>query len=233
MIIYHGPSLLDGSPIAVIATGYKRKTSNAKTGDMIQTWIIRTDLSPLEASRRSLDAANCGNCPQRWSLDGGCYVNLAHAPSAIYRAFNAGRYPSIDLQKLRGRKIRFGAYGDPAAAPFALWQALADISSGHTGYTHQVNHPNFDIRLAGLLQISADTPQHAARMHKRGFKTFRVCHDETARFDSETVCLADSKGIACADCLLCDGRQQNIVIAAHGARKAKTRTIDIKVQANA
>ena len=37
MIIYNGPSLLDGTPIIAIAI---RKSGNAKTGDMVQTYIL-------------------------------------------------------------------------------------------------------------------------------------------------------------------------------------------------
>ena len=36
-ILYEGPSALDGAPIVVIAT---METSNAKTGAMVQTWIL-------------------------------------------------------------------------------------------------------------------------------------------------------------------------------------------------
>ena len=40
-VIYDGPSLADGAPIIVIAT---IKSGNSKTGDMLQTWIIRKDI---------------------------------------------------------------------------------------------------------------------------------------------------------------------------------------------
>ena len=46
MIIYEGPSLLDGQQIVVIATGIKSKSSNGKTGGMIQTWILLCDIDP-------------------------------------------------------------------------------------------------------------------------------------------------------------------------------------------
>ena len=46
-ILYEGASMLDGAPIVVIAT---MKTSNRKTGDMVQTWILRSDVNPVEAS---------------------------------------------------------------------------------------------------------------------------------------------------------------------------------------
>ena len=47
-IIYQGPSLLDGLPIVAIAT-YSDK--NTKTGKVLQTYIMRSDISPLDASK--------------------------------------------------------------------------------------------------------------------------------------------------------------------------------------
>ena len=44
MVIWQGPSLVDGKPIAVIVTGLNKPSQNSKTGDMLQSWIIRTDM---------------------------------------------------------------------------------------------------------------------------------------------------------------------------------------------
>lgn len=57
-VIYQGPSLIDGSPIVCIAI---IGSGNVKTGSMIQTYIIRSDISPMEASKSGLDYAICGN----------------------------------------------------------------------------------------------------------------------------------------------------------------------------
>ena len=43
VVIYRGVSRIDGRPIVAIAT---LKTDNEKTGDMIQTWILRADVDP-------------------------------------------------------------------------------------------------------------------------------------------------------------------------------------------
>src|SRR5262249_31101426 len=37
----------------------------------------------------------------------------------------------------RGRLIRLGSYGDPAAVPLPVWEAVCEVSAGWTGYTHQ------------------------------------------------------------------------------------------------
>jgi hypothetical protein len=47
-VIYDGPSLIDGKPIVAIA---QVNTGNRKTGNMAQTWILRSDIDPITASR--------------------------------------------------------------------------------------------------------------------------------------------------------------------------------------
>ena len=118
VVLWEGVSKLDGkSPLVCIATF---KTSNEKTGSMVQTWIIRSDINPVEASKQSIDDATCGSCIHRHSLDGSCYVNIGQAPNAVYKAYKRGSYPHVNdddkhIKRLKGRAIRFGAYGDPAA----------------------------------------------------------------------------------------------------------------------
>lgn len=215
-ILFEGPSILDGSPIVVIST---LKTSNHKTGDMIQTWVIRSDISPLEASKKKLDTAICGNCPHRHAVGGACYVNIGQAPQGIYKAYKRGSYPHFNIAEhghlLSGRKIRFGAYGDPAAAPYEIWDMLAQLSAGFTGYTHQVKHRNFDSRILEFCQLSLDTKKQAENA-KSGY--FRIVTDKADTLPDEIECLSDSKGINCADCLKCDGTNK-IFIQVHGSRK--------------
>jgi hypothetical protein len=61
-IIYRGPSLIDGEPIVAIAQVSSR---NAKTGSMVQTFIMRADMDPITANRTGADHAICGTCPHR------------------------------------------------------------------------------------------------------------------------------------------------------------------------
>lgn len=53
-VVYDGPSSIDGSPIAVILTGFASKSTNTKTGGMIQSYIIRTDIAPTDLMRAAL-----------------------------------------------------------------------------------------------------------------------------------------------------------------------------------
>lgn len=218
--LYQGPSVLNGEPIAAILT---LNTSNRKTGNMAQIWIIgATELNPVELSQAKLDDSICGNCPHKQSIGGACYVNIGQAPTAVYKAYKRGRYPAFDANThsdyLKGRKVRLGAYGDPAAVPFEVLEEITQLTIGHTGYTHQAKHKNFDPRHLKLSMVSVDTPAQAKAWHKIGARTFRVALQGDKLFDNETECLADSKGLTCAECLLCDGQRGNVAITVHGTR---------------
>lgn len=220
-VLYEGASVLDGSPIAVIAT---MSTTNEKTGAMVQTWIIRSDMSPTEASKAKKDDAVCGMCPHRTSLQGACYVTLHQAPLSVYKMYKKGGYKVLDsgdLVHFAGKRIRLGAYGDPAAAPFTVWNQVVKACAGHTGYTHQIAHKNFDSRIATLCQISADTEKQAQKAHKAGYKTFRVKTENMRMMENEIQCLNVTHGVSCLDCGLCDGSKANIVIDVHGTRASR------------
>lgn len=219
-ILYKGASVLDGQPIVVIAT---LETNNAKTGNMVQTWILREDVNPLTASKEKLDVSVCGMCPQRRSLGGACYVTLHQAPRAVYQSYVKGNYQVFDSeihsQFFAGRSVRLGAYGDPAAVPVSVWEKVVKLSKNHTGYTHQLGHKNFDKRIAQYCMISADTEKQALKAQKQGFKTFRVKTENMNKLENEITCLSDSHGITCLDCGLCDGQRANVVIDVHGQLK--------------
>ena len=63
--------------------GIRTASANPKTGDMIQTWILRSDMHPLEAIKSGSDYGICGSCIHRGSYDEfgnpidprTCYVN--------------------------------------------------------------------------------------------------------------------------------------------------------------
>ena len=227
-ILYDGPSALDGEPIVVIAT---METSNRKTGNMVQTWILRSDISPTDAAKIGLDSSICGNCPQRWFRGGACYVNIGHAPLAIYKAYKRGLYPAFNpvlhSDYITGRKIRLGAYGDPAAAPFEVMDSIAKMGISWTGYTHQIKHRAFDTRFIDLCMVSADSPKQAIKYQSMGARTFRVAMEGDALAKNEVECLADSDGMQCSDCMFCDGASKtskNVALTVHGSRKSKFKT---------
>jgi len=221
-VLYEGPSLLDGAPIVVIAT---MSTRNAKTGNMVQTWVMRSDIAPHDALKTGDDSSVCGDCVHRPVNQGSCYVTVFQAPLAIWKAYQRGAY-STDVaafhRAIKGRKVRMGAYGDPAAAPTALWATIARKAAGHTGYTHQMAHSGFDAALLDVCMASADTREQAERYQAKGIRYFRVVRDVSDRIRGEVECLSDSAGMSCEECGLCDGsgrgKGKSIFIQAHGAK---------------
>ena len=231
-VLYEGPSMLTGAPIVAVLT---LKTSNRKTGNMAQVWILDAgELTPVQLSQAKRDESICGNCIHRQSLGGACYVNIGQAPTAVYKAYKNGRYTKYNAEThshyISTRQVRLGAYGDPAAVPFEVMQAITEQAKGHTGYTHQAAHKSFDTRFMGICMVSADTPKQAAKWQAKGAHTFRVALAGDSLADGEVECLADSKGIQCVDCGLCNGIQGNVAITVHGtrAKNFKSNLIQMK-----
>jgi hypothetical protein len=79
-IIYKGPSLLDGAPIVAIATYSNR---NTKTGKVVQTYILRSDINPREASKTGADFSICGNCPMRGEVTTDPTRKIAKGPQVL------------------------------------------------------------------------------------------------------------------------------------------------------
>lgn len=209
----------------IIATGFETPSDNRKTGDMIQIWILVKSVDPVTAIRTGLDRLICGNCRHRGhEVDGKhgvertCYVNEGQAPLQIYKSWQAGNYsPLRSLEGFVGRKVRFGAYGDPTHLPLSLALAIAGVASGHTGYSHQWRKPSLQ-GWKQLLMASVDTVAELVIARSMGWSTFRVTPD-TDHEATETLCASDRSGTPCADCLACAGARggiQAIHIPVHG-----------------
>ena len=230
VILYEGPSKLDGQPIVVIATGLKNKSNNGKTGDMIQTWILRADIAPTEAVKDGSDYSICGDCIHRGDGTGkgrSCYVTLFQAPLNVYKSYKRGIYPKVDAftarELFKDRMVRLGSYGDPAAAPFAMWLTATGWAKGWTGYTHQWRTIDA-AKWRHLVMASADTIIDMQDAQALGYRTFRVAADAGDKLPKlEVLCPASSEAgykTDCASCKACMGvsakAKASIVIAAHG-----------------
>lgn len=196
---------------------------------MVQLWIIRSDISPVEAVQKKLDSSICGLCPHRHNLGGACYVLPFQAPQRVFESYKKGNYKNIDemaINAFKYRKVRLGAYGDPAAIPANILKEFVSYFEGFTGYTHQVNHPNFDSAITDFCMISCETENEAKRQHKLGRKTFRVKTDLMEKLDNEVVCLSESHDLSCLDCGLCNGKSVNIVINVHGNKASRFKKFE-------
>jgi hypothetical protein len=64
-IAYEGASMIDGAPIVVIVNKIDADSKNEKTGAIVQTFIIRSDIAPMAALQSGDDVAICGDCAHR------------------------------------------------------------------------------------------------------------------------------------------------------------------------
>jgi len=222
-IIYNGPSLLDGKPIVVIATYSNR---NTKTGKVVQTYILRSDISPLEASKTGEDFSICGSCPMRGEVTTDpkrkiakgrkCYVNLGQGVLIVFKSYKRGVYKEGDPRTMgRDRFVRVGTYGDPAAVPSEVWDELLAECETWTAYTHQKPwRPD-------IAMQSADSYDEAKAHWAEGRRTFRVIVD-LGDIDktNEALCPASKEAgrrVQCTACKLCKGSSlaKSIAIVEH------------------
>jgi len=232
-VLYDGKSLINGEYIVVIAT---MKSGNDKTGPMVQTWILNKNMSPRQAVNTGHDKSVCGMCRHKPSENKTCYVQVDEAPTNVWESYQKGnyfklsmRYPKEFADKFSDTFIRFGAYGDPAAAPFYVWNDLYKYASDHTGYTHQWRE-GYAQELKPLCMASVDRPLEQMKAEQMGWRTFRVIKRNDKLLPGEIICPNTTKEILCIKCLLCKGtstksskptRTKNIAIEVHGSNKNK------------
>lgn len=236
--------MLDGAPIVCIATGFARRTVNAKTGDMIQIWVLRADINPVEAINTGADYSVCGDCRHRGKTliafgtsflktvnkMRSCYVKISQAPLAVWKCFKRGGYPEMsadDWAKLGKRSVRLGSYGDPTAVPFKVMSKLARVAIGHTGYTHQWRQGEF-WRFRRIVMASVESYDDALLASGKGWRTFRTMRPGAQPSAGEFRCPASKEAgyrLDCAACTACGGASRDkgesqavsVAITAHGS----------------
>ena len=208
ILLYQGPSNFNGKPIVVIATGIARGSRNVKTGKMIQVWIIAdSGKTTIQSHKDGDDESCCGDCKHRHF--GSCYVNLGQGVAHIYDAHLRGRYPAMtedSIEKFRGKFVRFGAYGDPAAVPMHVWEPLLAVCKGHTAYTHQWHRGNKEYQ--SFCMASCDTESEVASARRMGWRPFHVRLQGTPLAKRTYECPATPEGgsrMTCIDCMACQG----------------------------
>ena len=238
VVLYNGPSKIDGAPIVAIACRITEASENSKTGAMVQTFIMRRDIAPHLALTTGDDSSVCGDCPLRPIHRGPtrCYVRVYQAPLSVFYAYHRDRYaiPGVDFDAallpglFAGLAFRLGTYGDPAAVPSPIWRRATRRVRTRTGYTHQWRR-RIAVGLKNLCMASADSPADVLTASARGWRTFRVRKYDAPRLKSESVCPAALEGgrrTQCDRCALCEGAAiaaRNIVIADHGLMDARRR----------
>lgn len=245
----NGYVLHEDDNIAVIATGFKAASTNAKTGAMVQIYIILRHESPMDGIKSGSDIAICGDCVHRAKYTDGvmvpgsrrCYVNLGKGARAVHVCYARGGYRRLDPSEIpaifAGLLVRFGAYGDPAMMPQWLVELIASVARGRTGYTHQWE----TIAAAWLrpyVMASCDSAADAVRAVAAGWRYFRVAaFGDTVKTANEISCPASAeagKKTTCDRCRLCSGttandRRKSIVIQDHSVIARSNPLIQISL----
>jgi hypothetical protein len=210
--------------VVLVLTNIRGGSRNAKTGDMIQSWVFdRTKLT------ERVFGAKCEECP----MVSQCYVMKGtQAHNSVRRAtlkalgllsgntsYKVTTLESV-LPMLAGRPIRLGSYGDPSAIPLDDLRALVSASSGHTGYTHfwRTSDPDY----SEFLMASVEDLASEMLAQSLGYRTYRVLRKQESQHEvseRSILCLEKSAGLSCADCLVCSGNTKpnakNIYIYEH------------------
>lgn len=226
--IWQGPSELDGSGIVVLAVDGSK---NAKTGPIIQTYILRADMRPSIAAKTGHDGPICGDCPNRPRANGTCYVVPFRGPDQAWLDWDTHHKP-FRIEQLRNQGLRLGAYGDPAAAPFEIWEPLIKAASTFTGFTHQWR--TCDPRFKQLCMASCETPEEALEAQAAGWRTYRTTTPWEPNAKGEVTCPNVTKSLTCLACGACNGkhtgRRGNVTIPVHGSQYKIDRYIALRVE---
>ena len=225
----------DWNVVAIATTG----SLNSKTGNMVQIWLLDRNLHPVENIQTGKDASlQCKGCP--FASGKGCYV--APMPlMAIWNKYQRNDYPSLAFGSpewgafWEGKAVRFGAYGNPSLLPLAIVESIAKLARKHTGYFHDwQSMSKQEAKAYGRFFMASAEPWNIAKAHKLGLRAFSVLPEGAAAPQGSLECLADSKGLTCAECGLCDGTERSdrrgaplpsIWIKAHGYKTAKATAV--------
>lgn len=229
LILWEGPSLLDGQQIVVLGVP---DSQNEKTGPVLAVSYLRQDIAPHEAVKQGKDASICGDCPLR---GGACYVVPFMGPRQTWQSWKDGKAQPMNLARAAHRRIvRHGAYGDPACVPTAVTAELSAHSAGWLGYTSQWRTCDPDLKR--YLMASVQTMEQARHAQDAGWKTFRIKDPLEGKVRGERICPAQrhlDNGVRCVDCLACNGNGRSFVVDVHGAvnKKAAYRRVRLELAA--
>ena len=219
--IYDGISMFDPS-IEVLSFLYTKPSSNKKLGDRVHYTV-----TVPKYSDKIQNSGTCANCPL---LGNGCYVNgyMSIPYFKWIRNYKGGLIPFLDVKSSTGRntlkqvskgfKLRFNVTGDPLAIPYEINQALMDSYKSYIMYSHfvdtddrykdkclfSVHSVNREYKTARVLPLTVEDYKNDSKYVKSWM------------MDSEVICPAQTKGINCSQCMLCETRKKDIVFLAHG-----------------
>lgn len=207
---------LDLIDIYLVITGFKRKSSNRKTGEMLQSYIVDKN----SIYEKTVFGAKCKDC----TMVDKCYVKMDKIAvrrtlkKVLNKESNCYKNISCDelIDLLKDKSLRFGTYGDPSALPIHLVINMCNVLKQWTGYTHfwKTCNPLYSL----YFMASVESLELKTEANQMGWRTFEVILDNNTNYSDGIQCPAITKGINCIDCGLCKGnsiKAKNIWINEH------------------
>lgn len=224
VVLHRGLSDYDGTPIVVIASF--GKSSNRKTGSMIQVYILADNGKPPHVNvKEDKDEGICFGCPLKGTAwkERGCYVNVANGPYTVWECYMRGGYAEYDPaehdQYFADREVRWGAYGEPVLIPIAIVKRVCRIAKGWTGYTHQWRQRKYQ-KYRRFYMASTHTVDECVRAVAKGWRFFKSANkhseEDIALLRAITPgfnCPASKeagKRLTCRECLACNGNARPV-----------------------
>lgn len=246
IVIGTGPSRFDSAHIVAIAIGFGRPSANRKTGEVVQVYVLNSEVSPSQSISASSDRAVCGGCRHRPAAGNTCYVDALKGPDSVWKSFKAGRYGEIgdaDYGSIAQKCVRLTAYGDVGALPKEAWEPfLARVEQqGCTvlGYTHHWR--SIDPWFRKYCMASVETIREREEASALGWRTFRIRAPGNPLLPGEVQCPADSHADVARLCGIepgttnCDSCRRctaiiggvDVSIYPHGLLYRRTRLTDV------
>ena len=201
---------------ANVIVNFQFKTTNRKTGAMIQNYFIPTAwIESNEAIENLSDKAICFDCVHNRENQNDCYVPKGLGLLGLIgkvkslRRIGSDNIPYLNdkieaklLKKLENKPLRFGSYGEPVLLGEELVQKISEKVDFWTGYTHEW-HKNPWAKKYFMASVENDLIDKAAK--NMGWRTFYAGDPVT----SENVTCPASKEAGrkstCENCRLCMG----------------------------
>jgi hypothetical protein len=212
-----------------VIVNFQFKTGNAKTGALIQNYIIPASWLESEAKISTLsDKAVCFDCPHSQEINASCYVRKGQSAMGLaskvrsLRKLGLENIPELSpeseadlLEAIAGKGIRFGSYGEPILLGEALINKISKKAKFWTGYTHQW-HKNNWAKNYFMASVESETISKAAQ--KSGFRTFFVGETQSKEYVTCPASKEAGQKTTCDNCRLCMGtnsKAKSVTILPH------------------
>ena len=201
-----------------VIVNFQFKTSNTKTGALIQNYIIPASWIESDAHIKTLsDSEVCFDCDHGKSKKATCYVRKSNSERGLISKVKSLRNIGLEnipelspeseadlLNAIEGRGVRFGSYGEPILLGEALIGKISKRAKFWTGYTHQWHKNNW---AKDYFMASVESELVSKVAQKSGFRTFFVGDTQSKEYVTCPASKEAGNKTTCDNCKLCMGTQ--------------------------